>query len=264
MEPMKTSAAHLLRLSLLLAASAAFFAISNTAARADEADDRIEAAAAKSYVFKTYLKDDNIDADSKNGEVTLTGTVSEESHKLLAESTVNSLPGVKVVLNQIKVKESPAERSDTWLYLKVKNTLAFHRSVSGFKTKVVLDQGVVTLSGVATSQAAKDLSTEYARDVEGVKDVKNEMTVVETTPNAAERIAEIIDDASITAQVRMTLLAHRSTFLTKATIATSDGIVSIGGKAGTAAEKELVTKLVADVNGVKSVLNNMFVAEAVK
>ena len=56
--------------------------------RANETDDRIEAAAAKSHVFKTYLKNDSIKTESKNGLVTLTGTVNEASHKSLAESTV--------------------------------------------------------------------------------------------------------------------------------------------------------------------------------
>ena len=50
-------------------------------AYASKTDDRIESSAKKSYVFKTYLKDDDIKIESKNGVVTLTGTVSEESHK---------------------------------------------------------------------------------------------------------------------------------------------------------------------------------------
>ena len=33
------------------------------------------------------------------------------------------------------------------------------------------------MRGEATSQAQKDLTTEYVKDVVGVKDVKNEMTV---------------------------------------------------------------------------------------
>ena len=61
--------------------------------------------------------------------------------------------------------------------MKVKTTLLFHRSVSGFKTEVNVKDGIVTLQGEATSQAQKDLTTEYAKDVDGVKDVKNEMTV---------------------------------------------------------------------------------------
>jgi len=35
----------------------------------------------------------------------------------------------------------------------------------------------VTLRGTAENQAQKGLASEYAKDVEGVKDVKNEMTV---------------------------------------------------------------------------------------
>ena len=232
--------------------------------RASEMDDRIEASAKKSYVFKTFLMDDAIRTESKDGAVTLTGTVTEDSHKLLAQDTVSGLPGVKSVDNQLKVKESPAEHSDTWLYWKVKSTLAFHRSVNAFKTKVELKEGVVTLKGEASSQAQKELVTEYAKDVEGIKEVKNEMTVAAAaTEKPIRTIAEIIDDASITAQVRMALWSHRSTSALKTTVATSEGIVTVDGKANNAAEMDLVTKLVNDINGVKSVVNNMTLVTAV-
>ena len=67
-------------------------------------------------MFKTYLKDDSIKTESKDGVVTLTGTVSESSHKSLAQDTVEDLPGVKSVDNQLKVSgEQPAEHSDTWI-----------------------------------------------------------------------------------------------------------------------------------------------------
>ncbi|MDP2971226.1 MAG: BON domain-containing protein [Deltaproteobacteria bacterium] len=36
-------------------------------------------------MFKTYLKGDDIKIESKDGVVTLTGSVSEESHKSLAQ-----------------------------------------------------------------------------------------------------------------------------------------------------------------------------------
>ena len=71
---------------------------------ASEMDDRIELSARKSHVFKTYLHGDDIKIQSKNGDVTLTGTVSEESHKLLAHETVAGLPGVKSVDNRLELK----------------------------------------------------------------------------------------------------------------------------------------------------------------
>jgi osmotically-inducible protein OsmY len=221
-------------------------------------DSRIESSAKKSYVFKTYLKEDDIKIESKNGVVALTGTVSEESHKSLAQETVAGLPGVKSVDNRLEVKgEHPAEMSEAWLSAKVKTTLLFHRSVSGFKTRVNVKDRVVTLQSENTSQAQKDLATEYAKDVEGVKDVKNEMTVPKTSKKKHETTGEKIDDASITAQVKTALLFHRSTSALNTTVATKRGVVTVGGKAKNAAEKDLVTKLVNDIKGVKSVMNRM-------
>jgi hyperosmotically inducible periplasmic protein len=235
--------------------------VASTATYASDTDDRIEDSAKKSYVFKTYLKDDAIKMDSKNGKVTLTGTVAIASHKSLAEDTVESLPGVKSVDNQLKIKgEAPEEYSDMWLTTKVKTTLLFHRNVSSTGTDVFVKDGVVSLRGEAASMAEKELTAEYAQDIEGVKEVKNEMTVAATPSNRKETIGEKIDDASITAQVKSTLLSHRSTSALKTKVTTVEGVVTVSGTAKNAAEKSLVTKLVSDINGVVSVENNMVVA----
>jgi hyperosmotically inducible protein len=240
----------------LLVAAVALVALS-VPAYASKTDDRIESSAKKSYVFKTYLKDDDIKIESEKGVVTLTGTVSEESHKSLAQETVAGLPGVKKVDNSLEVKgESPAESSDAWLTAKVKTTLLFHRSVSAM-TEVNTKDGIVTLKGDASSQAQKELTTEYAKDVEGVKDVNNEMTVSKTSKKTSRTAGEKIDDASITAQVKMALLFHRSTSAVHTKVETKHGVVTVSGQAKNAAEKDLVTKLVDDVNGVKSVNNRM-------
>jgi len=43
-------------------------------------------------------------------------------------------------------------------------------------------------------------------------------------------------------------------------VSTADGVVTLSGVAKNAAEKSLVTKLVTDINGVNSVINNMTIA----
>jgi len=227
---------------------------------ASKMDDSIESSAKKSYVFKTYLKADDIKVKSEDGVVVLTGTVSEESHKSLAHDTVASLPGVKSVDNRLEVKgEHSAEKSDAWITTKVKTTLLFHRSVSAI-TEVNTKDGVVTLKGEADNLAEKDLTTEYAKDVDGVKDVKNEMTVAKTPKKKTDDTAgEKIDDASITALVKMSLFSHRSTSAVNTKVVTDNGVVALSGKAKNAAEKDLVTKLVKDIKGVKSVNNQMTV-----
>ena len=249
--------------SLALLVAAGTLLMTGAAARAsdDNTDNRIESSAKKSYVFKTYLKDDAIKTESKNGVVTLTGTVAASSHKSLAENTVESLPGVKSVDNQLRIKgESPPELSDGWIGTKVKSTLLFHRNVRATKTDVNVTDGVVILSGEASSLAQKELTTEYAQDVEGVKEVKNQMTVAKTPALPSETFSEQIDDASITAQVKSALIAHRSTSAVKTKVETTNGAVTLSGVAKNDAEKSLVTKLVTDINGVTSVINNMTIA----
>jgi hyperosmotically inducible periplasmic protein len=243
-------------ISLMMAAMA-MLALS-VPVQASKLDSRIESSAKQTYVFKTYLKADDIKVQSVDGVVTLTGTVSEESHKSLAQETVASLAGVKSVDNKLEIKgERPAEKSDAWLTTKVKTMLLYHRNVSAL-TEVNTKDGIVTLKGEAASQAQKDLTTEYTKDVEGVKDVKNEMTVTKTSKTKKTQTAgEKIDDASITAQVKMTLLYHRSTSALNTSVTTKNGVVTLSGKAGNAAEKDLATKLVNDVNGVKVVKNRM-------
>src|SRR5450759_2562520 len=230
---------------------------------ASEMDDRIELSARKSHVFRSYLGGDDIKIQSKDGAVTLTGTVSEEFHKALAYETVAGLPGVKSVDNKLGLKDTPpAENSDAWLSAKVKATLLFHQSVNA-KTVVDVKDGIVTLRGEDATQARKELTNEYAKDIEGVKDVNNEMTVsmppMPSMPPISTKttVGEDIDDASVTAQVKISLVYHRSTSALNTKVETNKGVVTLYGKAKNAAEKDLATKLANDINGVKSVTNRM-------
>jgi len=243
------------RLVVLMVAAVVMLMFSATV-YASKMDNSIESSAKNSYVFKTYLKGDDIKVQSKDGAVTLTGTVADSHHKSLAQETVASLPGVKNVDNKLAVKDTaPAENSDAWLTAKVKTMLLFHRNVS-VMTDVDTTNGIVTLKGKATSSAQLDLTTELVKDVDGVKGVKNEMTIGKIAQKK-QTVGGKIDDASITAQVKMTLLYHRSTSAINTSVTTKRGVVTLTGKAKNAAEKDLAAKYVNDVNGVKGVNNQM-------
>jgi hyperosmotically inducible periplasmic protein len=224
-----------------------------------ETDTRIETAFNESYVAKTYLKDDAVKAESKDGVVTLSGTVDQEAHKGLAQETAQNLPDVKSVDNRLELKgDHPAEKSNEWIALKVRTALLFHQNVNAAKTDVYVEEGIVTLRGEAASEAQKELTSEYVKDVSGIEGIKNEMTVAKD-PNAGQTMKEKIDDASITAQVKMALLTHHSTSALKTSVATKEGVVTLSGNAQNDAEKALVTKLVSDIFGVQSTVNNMSV-----
>ena len=88
---MKLNTNYIMKMNytLVLSAVAGSLLIASPTLRASETDDRIESAARKSYVFKNYLKADSITTESKEGVVTLTGTVLVASHKSLAENNVS-------------------------------------------------------------------------------------------------------------------------------------------------------------------------------
>ena len=248
--------------SMVLAAAAAAMFFTSTPLHASEADDRIDSSFKNSFVYKTHLKDDAIKVKTVDGVVTLTGTVSDESGKALAQETAANIPGVARVDNQLVTKaQSATDNADTWIGRKVKLALLFHRNVSASKTTVEVSNGVVTLKGEAQSAAEKELATEYATDIDGVKEVKNEMTIAAAPATAVRSPGEKLDDASVTALVKVALATRRSTSALKTKVETRDGEVTLTGIAKNDAEKALVSKVVTNIQGVTDVKNQMTVEE---
>jgi hyperosmotically inducible periplasmic protein len=225
------------------------------ASRAD--DSKIESAAKASYNYRTVL-DDHIKVKAKDGVVTLTGTVQDQDERALAEDTVENLPGVTKVNNEITIKSTYAEHSDKWMALKIRSRLLVKGNVSAKTTTVAVKDGIVTLGGTADNQAQKELTAIYAQEIDNVQLVKNDI-VVKERPATGETMGEKIDDASITTQVKYALLSHKATSALKTKVTTNDGVIGISGEASSDAEKSLVTKLAQDVRGVRSVNNNMTV-----
>lgn len=233
-------------------------AIAPVALSASSAADRqIEETGKSSYVYRTVLED-RVNIKANDGVVTLTGTVQDKDDKNLAADTVENIPGVIRVNNEIKVQLCYPEHSDGWIALKVRSRLLVTANVSAANTKVEVQDGVVTLTGTAQSAAQKELTEASVKDIDHVKSVRNEI-VINDAPVADHTMGDPIDDASITSQVKYSLLSHRSTSAFKAKVTTNEGVVILSGETASEAEKSLATKLTEGVRGVKSVSNNMTV-----
>ena len=238
------------RLALLLTATSLPLALF-----ASSTDSKIEDAANASYNYRTVLEG-RVSVKSNDGVVTLTGTVLDKDDKALAEDTVENLPGVVKVDNEIEVKAPAPEHSDEWIALKVRGELLVKANVSATSTKVDVKDGVVTLSGTASSDAQRDLTEIYAKQIDHVRSVTNNIVVVTPTGPTA---GEVVDDASITSQVKFALLSNGATSAVATKVTTVEAVVNISGVATSDAQKALVTKLAQDTRGVKSVVNDMTV-----
>ncbi len=238
-------------LTIIAASPAGLFASSDT-------DHKIEESAKDSYNYRTVLND-KVDVKAQDGVVTLTGQVQDREQRDLAAETVVNLPGVVSVNNEIVVRDEVPEHSDKWIAIEIRSLLLVKAHVSASATTVDVNGGVVTLGGTAGSTAQRDLTEFYAKGVEGVRSVRNNIVVAENPPK--ETVGESVDDASITGQLKFELASHGSTSALKTKVETSNGIVTIRGEAANEAEKTLVTKLAESIRGVVSVDNRMKVRD---
>lgn len=83
-----------------------------------------------------------------------------------------------------------------------------------------------------------------------------------TDSGSGETMGEKFDDATITSKVKMELMANKGTSALHTDVDTSNGVVTLTGKAKNVSEKELATEVAKKVSGVKKVINDIVVEPA--
>lgn len=117
---------------------------------------------------------------------------------------------------------------------------------------VKAEGGVVTLSGSVSEDYHRELALETASGVPGVESVKDELKV--KGPQPEER-----SDPWITAKVKAALAFHAHVSAGSTHVDTTAGVVTLSGKAGTEAQKELSGEYARSVSGVKGLRNELVV-----
>jgi hyperosmotically inducible protein len=116
-----------------------------------------------------------IDVDTTDGVVRLSGMVETEIQRTEAENLARATEGVVRVENDIQIGDPTLEENidDGWISTKIKGKLAADPEINKFNIDVDVLQGVVTLSGTVKTERAHEHAEEIARRTEGVVDVKN-------------------------------------------------------------------------------------------
>ena len=119
------------------------------------------------------LAQSHIIVTSFNGVVLLAGQVSSEELRQLAATTIANIHNVKRVHNELTIAGATsmvARSNDAWITTKVKSKMLAVSDVQGRRIKVVTENGVVYLMGIATKEEA-DRAAELARKTAGVQKV---------------------------------------------------------------------------------------------
>lgn len=128
--------------------------------------------------WEPFLNPAEIGVSVKDGVVTLSGQVDSYNKKIGAELAVKKIAGVKAVAENIHVGVSPAYlKSDTEIAVAVANALKWHTAVAEDKVKILVEKGVVTLSGQVDWNYQRQAAVDAVKDMVGITRVNNYITV---------------------------------------------------------------------------------------
>ncbi len=130
------------------------------------------------YDLNTFSK---LSTTVNQGRVLLTGVVQDPGDRVEAVRLVWQVPGVKQVMNEIRVADSegiPGFVRDNWITTRLRAELTFAKEITSLNYSIDTVQGVVYLMGVAMSQRELNRVTEIARTIPNVKQVVSYVKMV--------------------------------------------------------------------------------------
>lgn len=145
-------------------------------------DSGITAKVKAALVDNDAIKSTDISVETHDGVVALSGFVPSQDQAELAVDAAKKVEGVKSVSDKLHVKDSTKASvsgyaGDAATTSEIKAKLLADDIVPSRHVKVETTNGVVQLSGTVNSQAQSDRAESIAKAIDGVKSVKNDLSV---------------------------------------------------------------------------------------
>jgi osmotically-inducible protein OsmY len=163
-----------------------------------------------------------------------------------------------------------AATKDAWITGKIETIYTLNRHLNPFSINTNVNNGMVHLTGVVESNIDRDLAVELAKNVDGVVEVKNELTIEPESARQAARATAVkhdgdrsfgtwVDDATTTAAVKSKLIGNANTRGMKIDVDTRGDVVTLSGRVASAEEKELAGEIARSTGDVADVHNQLVV-----
>jgi len=163
---------------------------------------------------------------------------------------------------------------DGWLVMKVHSEFVNEDLLGGSNIDVDVKNGVVTLQGTVTSEAARARALEVARKNDGVKNVVDQLRIAPATSNTAERTMDrasdktasaakktgrAIDDGWVKSKIYAQYMADWNTVLDDSDIDidVTNNMVVLNGTVKSAEAKAKAVSIAKATEGVKGVKDNL-------
>jgi hyperosmotically inducible protein len=137
------------------------------------------------------VKASDIEVETRDGVVQLSGFVDSEDAQTAAVMRARSVPGVAEVRNDLSIRndDRPAQEpvADTVIAARVRSSLGSAKLEDESDVNVEVSAGVVQLSGFVTTIEEKARAGDAASTVAGVRDVENNIALTKEHERASRQ-----------------------------------------------------------------------------
>ena len=200
-------------------------------------DDRVNAA--------------DVKVDVVNGEVSLGGSLATFGARMAAQEDAWSVEGVRTVNNALTVSPTHEVPSDDEIHERLSDTLLWSSDIDSTKVNISVLSGTVNLTGSVSALWKKDRVDQLVAGIDGVTQIKNDLTIVPTKSYVDIEIARDIETA-----------LHRNIYVDAedVTVQVSNGAARLTGEQPTWYARDIAGETAALTSGVLNVTNEIAVA----
>ena len=221
------------------------------------------------FLLNEHLNPFNIDTNTHNGVVTLTGGVSDSVQRNLAAELAASVEGVKEVKNDIVITPDAENDKDrrTWkqafedkgVTASVRARLMYQGEFKGLRIGIETVNNVTTLYGVVRSEEQRGRIGRIAADTRGVERVVDNLTVAppEFTGNGWKDIGSGISDEALEKRIEKTMLLNRHLSIRDLDVEVQNGVAVLTGNVNTKQERKLAEEITRSLGGITDVKNDI-------
>jgi osmotically-inducible protein OsmY len=237
----------------------------------ERSDREIEADINGRLKWDVWVDHSLMDVKVEKGCVTLSGTVGSAGEKARAYADAWVVGTKSVDVGELEVDHSKYEKmerqkkyvpKDAEIKVAIERTFFYDPRLGSQKPEIIVDQGVVSLTGVVGNLAAREAAEEDARNTVGVWRVKNHLKV---RPSLGPFGMPTVDqDAEIARTVRIALLRDPYVQQHEIDVSVVNGAAILNGRVNTNFEKSRAEDIASRVLGVSLVRNNITVGHSWK
>lgn len=200
--------------------------------------------------WDTNIDPEQIDVQILNDEAILEGKVTSYQEKIAAEKTLQAIPGIRKILNNLAIELPPdsIKRTDGEVHGEVLGHLNKNEFLDTREVMVKVENSEVTFEGKVPSLKEKNLLTNIAYSTPGVVDVNNRTYV---------QPAEELTDEEIASDIRIELEERPHIDNDQIVVEVEDNVVHLRGSAPSWRAKEEIFEIASNTRSVTDVFDEI-------